>query len=55
MQVPDRLNAEAKELLRQFDAVTGNTLKTNGDEKPKKKKFGEKIKESIEDLIDGDK
>ncbi len=55
VQVPDRLNAEAKELLRQFDAVTGNTLKTNGDEKPKKKKFGEKIKESIEDLIDGDK
>ena len=58
VQVPDRLNAEAKDLLRQFDAVTGNTLKSSGadgDGKPKKKKFGEKIKESFEDFIDGDK
>ena len=59
VQVPERLNAEAKDLLRQFDAVTGNTLKSagtgDGDGKPKKKKFGEKFKETIEDLLDDDK
>lgn len=59
VQVPERLNAEAKDLLRQFDAVSGNTLKSagtgDGDAKPKKKKFGEKFKETIEDLLDDDK
>lgn len=51
VQVPDKLNHEAKELLRQFDAETGNTLSAaqkaqDGDRsndtkdgKDKKKKF----------------
>ena len=51
VQVPDKLNHEAKELLRQFDAETGNTLNAaqkvqDGDKgndtkdgKDKKKKF----------------
>ncbi len=47
VQVPTGLNAEAKELLRQFDAQTGDSLKTqngaaDGDVKPKKKGFGRK-------------
>lgn len=53
VQVPERLSAEAKELLRQFDAAAGNTLKasgdTDGDVKPKKKKFGEKVKDFFDD------
>ncbi|NLL76664.1 MAG: molecular chaperone DnaJ [Clostridiales bacterium] len=46
IQVPDKLSNEAKELLRQFDAETGNTLRaTHGttseqeEVKEKKKKF----------------
>ncbi len=47
VQVPDKLSHEAKELLRQFDAETDNSLNAakenpddqNGDGKGKKKKF----------------
>lgn len=46
VQVPERLNAEAKDLLRKFDELTGNTLRTSeeytdkktADESEKKKK-----------------
>lgn len=52
VQVPKGLNEEAKEALRKFDAETGNSLHvdTKGAQKPKKKSFKEKIKESLEDL-----
>lgn len=52
VQVPTGLNEAAKEALRKFDAETGNSLSTNttGAEKPKKKSFKDKIKESFEDL-----
>ena len=56
VQVPASLNAEAKEALRKFDEVTGNTLKKSAEgtgtaEKPKKKKgFMDKIKESLDDI-----
>lgn len=46
VQTPDKLSHEAKELLKQFDAITGdslNAVKNNagndGDDKDKKKKF----------------
>ena len=43
VQTPDKLSGEAKELLRQFDALTGDSLHTakkEGTEEPKtKKKF----------------
>ena len=47
VQVPTGLNSEAKELLRQFDAVTGNSLSNqngaaDGEHKGKKKFFGSK-------------
>ncbi len=47
VQVPTGLSAEAKELLRQFDAKSGNSLENqngaaDGDAKPKKKGFGRK-------------
>lgn len=47
VQVPTGLNSEAKELLRQFDAETGNSLANqngaaDGDHKAKKKPFGRK-------------
>lgn len=47
VQVPTGLNNTAKELLRQFDEETGNSLKSqngaaDGDSKPKKKGFGRK-------------
>ena len=52
VQVPTGLNEAAKEALRKFDAETGNSLKSNAPktEKPRKKSFKEKIKESFEDL-----
>lgn len=53
VQVPTTLNAEAKEALRAFDEVSGNTLKTGADapvkHEKRKKKFMDKIKESFED------
>lgn len=57
VQTPTNLNGEAKELLRQFDALTGDSLKhgaeesNNGAAKAKKKKgFMDKIKESLDDI-----
>lgn len=53
IQTPERLSAEAKEALRRFDELTGNTLNQNteGGEKEKKKKKGfmEKVKEAFEE------
>ena len=47
VQVPTGLNSTAKDLLRQFDAQTGNSLTNqngaaDGDVKPRKKGFGRK-------------
>lgn len=45
VQVPTRLNFEQKELIKKFDAISGNTLhefdgeKPGGNERKKKKKF----------------
>lgn len=56
VQVPTNLSAEAKETLRKFDELTGDSLnKTSASaasaEKPKKKKgFMDKIKESLDDI-----
>lgn len=61
VQTPTRLSADAKEALRQFDALTGDSLNRTGaqdgagssdkQEKPKKKKgFMDKIKESLDDI-----
>ncbi len=57
IQTPENLSAEAKELLRQFDAVTSNSLKREDDKdqgkddgnKGKKKGFMDKLKETFED------
>ena len=40
VQTPDKLSHEAKELLRQFDALTGNSLSAaeKKEEEPKEKK-----------------
>ncbi len=52
VQVPTGLNEAAKDALRKFDAESGNSLHTDPKkaEKPKRKSFKEKIKESLEDL-----
>lgn len=61
VQTPTGLSADAKEALRQFDALTGDSLNRTGaqdgagssdkQEKPKKKKgFMNKIKESLDDI-----
>ena len=55
IQTPEKLSPEAKEVLRHFDQLTGNTLKrsenteTAEDKKSKKKSFKEKVKEVFED------
>lgn len=55
IQTPERLSAEAKEALRKFDELTGNTLHQNDNadenkgEKKKKKGFMDKMKEVFED------
>ena len=55
IQTPEKLSAEAKEALRKFDALTGNTLNQDIDfektdkKKGKKKGFMDKLKESFED------
>ena len=53
VQVPTSLNAEAKEALRKFDEVSGQSLRKQdgaaGTEK-KKKGFMGKIKETLEDM-----
>lgn len=48
VQVPTSLSSEAKEALRKFDEVSGNSLK-NENVKHKKKGFMDKIKETFED------
>ena len=56
VQTPTGLSSEAKELLRQFDEATGNSLNKNAgqsgtQEKGKKKKgFMDKIKESFDEI-----
>ena len=55
IQTPEHLSAEAKEALRKFDELTGDSLnqaKAGGAEKKKRKKKGfmDKIKESLDDL-----
>lgn len=55
---PTNISAEAKDLLRQFDALTGDSLSKGGSERAstgerkskKKKGFMDKIKESLDDL-----
>lgn len=50
VQVPTKLNEEAKELLRKFDAAAGGKVSDIRTDKPKKKGFMDKLKESFEDL-----
>ena len=58
IQTPERLSAEAKEALRKFDELSGNTLHQHDDlatksekseKKGKKKGFMDKMKEAFED------
>ena len=52
IQTPDRLSAEAKEALRKFDQLSGNTLHQETEEgkgKSKKKGFMNKVKEVLEE------
>ena len=53
VQVPTGLSSEAKEALKKFDELSGNTLdgpKAVKAEKGKKKGFADKIKDAIDDL-----
>lgn len=59
VQTPTGLSGEAKEALRQFDELTGGSLKRSENagaqtqEKTKKKKgFMDKLKESFDDMVD---
>ena len=59
VKTPERLSNEAKELLKQFDLASGNSLnqseeaagkdKEKGKDKPKKKGFMDKLKETFEE------
>ena len=51
IQTPEKLSAEAKEALRRFDELTGNTLNIPEENKtkPKKKGFMNKMKEAFDD------
>ncbi len=53
IQTPEHLSAEAKEALRQFDALAGNTLNQSPEElenhKKKKKGFFDKMKEALDE------
>ena len=57
IQTPEHLSAEAKEALRKFDELTGNSLGTERSEKAeehehktkKKKGFMDKLKETFDD------
>ena len=49
VQVPTKLNEEAKEYLRKYDEAVNGKINDSKQEKPKKKSFMEKIKETIED------
>ena len=53
IKTPEKLSTEAKELLRKFDELTGNSLKqgeeAENEKKNKKKGFMDKVKEVFED------
>lgn len=53
IQTPEHLSAEAKEALRKFDELAGDSLNQGkeaaGDKKGKKKGFMDKLKETFED------
>ncbi len=57
IQTPEHLSAEAKEALKRFDALTGNSLhldltpadSEDKEKTPKKKKFMDKVKEAFDD------
>lgn len=51
IETPEKLSSEAKELLRKFDELTGNSLKQSeeAEKKSKKKGFMDKVKEAFED------
>lgn len=55
IQTPEKLSAEAREALRKFDELTGNTLNQGKEsenassKKTKKKGFMDKLKETFED------
>ena len=56
IQTPEKLSPEAKEALRKFDALTGNTLnresqdiESSKETKSKKKGFMDKVKEAFDD------
>ena len=49
VQVPTKLNEEAKEYLRKYDEAVNGKINDSKQEKPKKKSFMEKIKEIFED------
>jgi len=53
IQTPEKLSAEAKEALRRFDELTGNSLnqgkEAESEKKGKKKGFMDKVKEAFED------
>ena len=55
IQTPEKLSAEAKEALRKFDELSGNTLnqgktgEVESGKKSKKKGFMDKLKETFED------
>lgn len=52
IQTPEKLSAEAKEALRKFDALTGNSLNQELDDEgkvKKKKGFMDKMKEAFDD------
>lgn len=54
VQVPDKLNEEQKQLLRQFDSITGNSLyvsKDKAEKQSKKKGFG-KLKDDIREIFE---
>ena len=54
IQTPEKLSPEAKEALKKFDELTGNTLNqttepTDNRGKAKKKGFMDKLKETFEE------
>ena len=53
IHTPEKLSQEAKDILRKFDELTGNSLKkaeeAGKDKKTKKKGFMDKVKEVFED------
>lgn len=53
IQTPEKLSAEAKEALRRFDELSGNSLHQNDSNpekarKTKRKGFMDKVKEAFE-------